>query len=105
VILPSILHRHKTPYQQINFVSTYAAQPKYCPSPEQLQGITSWNQSYHAGHMQTRNQAQHIILINPADSSMTSEVPLDAYADELLNSDCDVAWGKELDVNAGPLGL
>jgi hypothetical protein len=55
--------------------------------------------------MQTRNQAQHIILINPADSSMTSEVPLDAYADELLNSDCDVAWGKELDVNAGPLGL
>jgi hypothetical protein len=42
--------------------------------------------------MQTWNQAQHIFQINPADSSTANDVPLDA--DELLNSDYEVAWGR-----------
>jgi hypothetical protein len=37
------------------------------------------------GHMQIRQQAQHILNINEADLRATKKVPLDANANELLN--------------------
>jgi hypothetical protein len=33
-------------------------------------------------HYQTREQAQHILRINPVDSSATKEIPLDTNADK-----------------------
>jgi hypothetical protein len=49
VLFSSILCKHTSPYQEINFQATDAARPKCSPSLEQLLGNNSWNQSNHTG--------------------------------------------------------